>query len=91
MVMQVREFPASPRQFAPEISPGLEALLMRMLEKDPALRADSYDTILDEVDRLLGSPSDLNPSLNPISNPIFLTINQAWRTMRRTLDRVLGG
>ena len=91
MVKQVREMPPSPRQFAPELSPEVEALILRMLDKDPTHRGESYEAIIEEVDRLLDQPTGIHFMVNPQGNPIYLTINQAWRTMRRTLDRVLGG
>lgn len=91
MVKQVKELPPSPREFAPDLTPDLEALILQMLDKDPTRRGESYEAIMDEVERILEQPTGLNYTVNPQGNPIYLTINQAWRTMRRTLDRVLGG
>ena len=90
MLQQVRELPPHPRQFAPELDPAVEALIMRLLDKDPARRADSYQSALDEIERLLEGPSGSRRISVASSSPIFITINQAWKSVRRALDRVLG-
>ena len=48
----MREAPAAPHEFWPEIPPALERLLLRCLEKDPAARYADAAALVVELDKL---------------------------------------
>jgi eukaryotic-like serine/threonine-protein kinase len=48
----LREAPAAPHEFWPEIPPALEALLLRCLEKSPAARYADAAALVAELDKL---------------------------------------
>jgi serine/threonine-protein kinase len=54
MVQHLREAPPRPRDLRPEVSPALEALLLRCLAKDPAERPADAGELLAELERAAG-------------------------------------
>ncbi len=42
---QINESPRRPREFSPDVPPRIEAVVMKALEKDPALRFESVDAL----------------------------------------------
>ncbi|PJB36249.1 MAG: hypothetical protein CO108_23800 [Deltaproteobacteria bacterium CG_4_9_14_3_um_filter_63_12] len=57
---QVHEAPRTPSQAAPDlhIDADLEVLIMKCLEKERAKRFDSFDVVLEELERILSRPID---------------------------------
>ena len=53
MGKQISEPPPPPRNLNPQISPALEAVILKLLAKDPAHRFQSPAELLKEVERLL--------------------------------------
>nr|WP_283170231.1 Stk1 family PASTA domain-containing Ser/Thr kinase [Curtanaerobium respiraculi] len=59
---QVSEYPVPPSQVKPDIDPGLEAIIMRALEKDPLARfATVNDMKTALTDYLAGRPVNVEP------------------------------
>ena len=48
----LREAPAAPHEYWPEIPPALEHLLLRCLEKNPAARYADAAALVTELDKL---------------------------------------
>jgi serine/threonine-protein kinase len=61
MGKQITETPPPPRGLNPQISPAFEAIILRLLAKDPAQRFQSPADLLKELDRLL-SPQRAEPA-----------------------------
>jgi eukaryotic-like serine/threonine-protein kinase len=62
----VHEPPPPPRRLNPNIPPGLEALVLRALEKDPARRprdAAEFARLLNSYDQLASQETAVNPAL----------------------------
>lgn len=53
---QVNETPVSPRELKPDIPEGLEQIILRAMEKDPALRYDSAKRMLRHIAALKENP-----------------------------------
>jgi len=53
MGKQITDQPAPPRSLNPNISPAFEAVVLKLLAKDPAQRFQSPADLLKEIDRLL--------------------------------------
>ena len=54
---QVSQPPQRPSSIAPEVSPALDAVVVRALEKDPGQRFQSADAFIAALDAALGDPS----------------------------------
>ncbi len=54
---QVSQPPQRPSSIAPEVSPALDAVVMRALEKDPGQRFQSADAFIAALDAALNDPS----------------------------------
>ena len=54
---QVSQPPQRPSSIAPEVSPALDAVVMRALEKDPGQRFQSADAFIAALDAALADPS----------------------------------
>lgn len=52
VIQHLEKTPPAPSTFAPRVPPELDALVLRMLEKDPALRPAGADVIRRELSRL---------------------------------------
>lgn len=51
---QVQETPPLPSSLNPDISPGMDAFIMKALQKNPLMRFQSADEMLEELNRLDG-------------------------------------
>ena len=56
-VKQVNELPAPPSTINPNIDPGLEAIIMKAMEKDPDKRYQSAQEMLDAIEEFKRNPS----------------------------------
>ena len=54
---QVSETPEPPSKLNPDVSPALDAVVMRALEKDPARRFENADEFLTALDRAEANPT----------------------------------
>ncbi|MBI5683860.1 MAG: serine/threonine protein kinase [Verrucomicrobia bacterium] len=67
MGKQISEPPPPPRNLNPQISPALEAIILKLLAKDPAQRFQSPADLLKELDRLL-APQRVEPAVASVAN-----------------------
>ena len=74
--------PASPSAYNPEISPGVDAVVLRALQKDPALRYGSVKQMADELDTALGRRLSTS-SFTPAPLPAEARRQADWRSPRR--------
>ncbi|CAA7602375.1 Protein kinase domain protein [Acididesulfobacillus acetoxydans] len=58
----VREHPESPRQLNPQVSPSLEAIIMRAIAKDPEQRYPSAQAFLADLDKIEAEQSVAGPN-----------------------------
>jgi hypothetical protein len=70
MLSRLREPPASPRDLNPQISPRLEAIILRTLQPDPDDRYPSMEALVDELSRLPGASGHPTP---PVSGDVAAT------------------
>jgi len=77
-ILNVR--PPSPRQSTPTLAPGLEAVIMRCLEKDPDARFRSGNELLTELTRVAGgqASSTVASGLTP---PQLRTRKKIWASV----------
>ena len=69
---QVSEYPVAPRQVNPEIDPGLEAIIMRALEKDPLSRFATVNDMKHALDDFLaGRPVNVDPDGTQLMGAAF--------------------
>ena len=86
----VNQAPEPPRSRNPEISPGLEAVILRMMAKNPSARFNSGAEIADRlrdllrIDSTLGGDDTLATTQNPPST-IMIPGEPAGPTLARTL------
>jgi hypothetical protein len=63
--MHMTESPRPPRELRPEITPALEAVILRTLEKKPEDRYQSGTELADALDEALQGPPAESPSVPP--------------------------
>lgn len=73
-LMHVQELPPSPRQIRPELSPELEAVILKCLEKDPQRRYTDGDSLADALDQALMIDTN-RAGYAPISQGVELRLN----------------
>ncbi len=61
-----------PRAFRPDVPPPLEAMILRLMAKDPALRFDSARAVLDALDELPGLEGPAAPPAAPVTDRVAL-------------------
>ncbi len=91
MYQHLEKQPPSPRDINPEISPTVEAVILKALEKHPVHRYSSILQMADELDAALGrrlasKPGDMSPT------PVVIfkdTVQQAQQRARRRW--IIGG
>ena len=96
--------PVSPMWHAPDLPSGLEALILRLLEKDPARRPASAADVRDALARVSSSelrvPSAADPELatrtpelraDPIYGRTFVGREQELRNLQSAFDAALSG
>jgi serine/threonine protein kinase len=59
LLAHLSETPVSPRQRASDVPPEIDALILRLLEKDPAQRLSSCEALIAEIDRVLLATPEL--------------------------------
>lgn len=67
MGKQITDPPPPPRSLNPQISPALEAIILKLLAKDPAQRFQSPADLLKELDRRL-TPQRAEPPVAALAN-----------------------
>ena len=89
--------PVSPTWHNPEVPTGLEALILRLLEKDPASRPASAAEVLQSLDAIdLGSPlqepSDATPAgPDPTYGRTFVGREAELRQLHKAFDAAMSG
>jgi protein kinase-like protein len=65
--------PPSPRSLAPDLSRGFDALIMRMLAKDPGDRPESVAALIENLERLPGDEGEADRPPRLISRPLLFS------------------
>ena len=90
--------PVAPSWHKPEVPAGLEALILRLLEKDPEKRPASAVAVsqaLDAIDLKQPQTSEATPAiaadLSPIYRRVFVGREQELQQLKAAFDRALSG
>lgn len=87
--------PVSPSWHVPDLPPGLEALILRLLEKNAAKRPASADEVRQALSAVTGAPSPAGASEGVQSDPIyrrtFVGREQELKQLEGTFDRAISG
>jgi serine/threonine-protein kinase len=83
---QVSQPPTPPSELNPEVSPALEAVVMKALEKDPAQRFRSADEFIAALDAALAEPGAI-PTGTPVPVPVTLLDEEELREQRNRRNR----
>ena len=67
---QVSQMPQRPSSINPQVSPALDAVVMRALEKDPGQRFQSADAFIAALDAALRGPGQVGRAAPPPSPPL---------------------
>jgi hypothetical protein len=91
MEMHVAESPLAPSLLWPDVPPGLEKLLVRMLDKDPERRPHIVEVRLDLQALRRATPAPSAPPVDELHAPVREVIHEATakvRGARRHVKRV---
>ena len=66
----LNEDPAPPRQVNERISPGLEAVILKALDKDPELRYQTAKDLLVDLERLQQRSESRSSGSGPVASPL---------------------
>lgn len=90
-LMQVNDAAELPRSINPKIPQGLEQIIMRAMEKDPALRYQNAEQMLDCLEKLKENPAVVfKPKTSEKIKKFFATKLPFGRMSRSMLPIVLG-
>ncbi len=89
-LQQVSQIPVVPSELNPEVSPALDAVVMKALEKDPNIRFRTADEFIAALDAAVQEPGAI-PTATPTPIPASELEDEEARARRRRRNWMIAG